>query len=149
MLKEGISPRLVKHLPDILDARRYRRQRVKITVQRFCNDMGQRGFSYARRPPEDERAQVAALDHFPQDAAFSHQVALSYILGQRAGTHALGKRREEGRGGTHNLNGFTKDATAAFKLLPVHVPEVLYGSVAFHFRIGLPVFETTLYHFGN
>jgi hypothetical protein len=60
-----------------------------------------------------------------------------------------------GRGGRRveealiSLNGFTKDATTAFRLLPVHVPEVLHGSVTFHFRIGLTVLKTALYHFGN
>ena len=53
--------------------------------------VGQGGFAYAGRPPQNEAGQPAGVEVAAQYAGFAHQVLLAGIIGQAAGALALGQ----------------------------------------------------------
>ena len=56
------------------------------------DDLGERGLARARRPPEDQRAGIVAIDLRAQRLARSDQVLLTDVLVERSRTHAVGQR---------------------------------------------------------
>ena len=60
-----------------------------------------------------------------------------------------------GRGGSRveealiGLDGFAEYAAAALEVLLIDVPNVLHGSIGFHFCVGFTVFEAALNQVGN
>jgi hypothetical protein len=56
------------------------------------NDLRQRGFTGAGRPPEDDRAGIVALNLQPQRFARADDMLLSDEFVQSARTHAVGER---------------------------------------------------------
>jgi hypothetical protein len=55
------------------------------------NDFSERGLAGAGRPPENQRADVVALDLSAKRFAGANQVLLTDIFVERARTHAIGK----------------------------------------------------------
>ena len=103
LVEEAVRTGLVEDLADVLDAGGDGGQGVELPVHRLRDDMGQGRLAHARRPPEDERRKVSALDHLPQDAAFAHQVPLAHILVQGLRTHPFRQGREHGTRRGHRL----------------------------------------------
>ena len=69
--KQGTAFGLVNDVPHIFYAGRDGGQLIKIAVQRLGNDVGERRFSNAGRPPEYEGGKIPAFNHRPENAARS------------------------------------------------------------------------------
>ena len=61
--------------------------------RRLGDDVRERGLSRARRPEQDDRAQLVLLDGGAQPASRPHGLLLADDLLQRAGAHPNGERR--------------------------------------------------------
>jgi len=79
-------------LLDFLDAGEHSRELNELGLGQAGDDLGQRRLTRPRRAPEDERADVVALELGAQRLAGRNQVLLSDKFVQRPGTHAIGQR---------------------------------------------------------
>jgi len=68
---------------------------------------GDGGLAATRRPPQDQRAELADLEHAAERSLGSQQVILAENLPQRLGTQAFGKRRRGERGEEFSRHGPT------------------------------------------
>ena len=84
--------RVGHHLLDFFDPGQHRGKFDEIGMGHAGDDLGQRGFADAGRPPEKQRAGVVALDLHPQRLAGRENVFLSDKLIQRTRAHAIGQR---------------------------------------------------------
>ena len=80
------------HLLDFLDAGEHGGELDELGLGHARDDLRQRGLAGAGRPPEDERADVVALDLGAQRLARADQVLLADVFIERARTHAVGER---------------------------------------------------------
>ena len=80
------------HFAHILDPRRNGRQREEGAFELRGHDLSQRGLPHPRRPPEDERRDVARLQKLAENAVAAHQMLLPDVVVERAGTEAFGQR---------------------------------------------------------
>ena len=80
------------HFAHILDPRRNGRQREEGAFEFRGHDLSQRGLPHPRRPPEDERRDVARLQKLAENAVAAHQMLLPDVVVERAGTEAFGQR---------------------------------------------------------
>ena len=88
----GVGLATVEHLAHVLDARGDRTQGVEGHLGVLGDDAGQGGLAHSRRPPQDKRRDVAALDHAANHRALAHQVALADVVIEGAGPQPFGKR---------------------------------------------------------
>ena len=80
------------HLLDLFDSGEYRGELDELRLGHVREDLRQRGFSRARRPPEDERPSIVAVNLRAQRLAGTDQVLLPHVLVQPARTHSVGQR---------------------------------------------------------
>ncbi len=79
-------------LLDFLDPGEHGAELDKLRAGQAGDDLRQRSLAGAGRPPEDQRAQVVALNLRPQRLAWRDQMLLPDELIERARTHAVGQR---------------------------------------------------------
>ncbi|OQA43300.1 MAG: hypothetical protein BWY52_01914 [Chloroflexi bacterium ADurb.Bin325] len=79
-------------LADIVDAREHRVDGDEMAARGIGDDACEGRLARARRPVEDERAELIRLDRAAQQAARPHDVRLADELVQRARPHARGER---------------------------------------------------------
>ena len=79
-------------LLDFLDAGEHGGELDKLRLGEARDDLRQRGLAGAGRPPEDERADIVALNLRAQRFARADQVLLADKFIERARTHAVGQR---------------------------------------------------------
>ena len=91
--------RVDHHLLDLLDAGEDGGELDEGGVGGLGDDLGERGFADAGRPPEDHRRGVVALDLHAQGLAGAEQMLLADVFVERARAHALGERRGLAGGG--------------------------------------------------
>ncbi len=58
-----------------------------LMLQLMRNNPRQCSLTYTRRTPQDERRQIATLNHLSENGTFTNQVLLSYVVVQRPRTH--------------------------------------------------------------
>src|SRR3981081_2427306 len=80
------------HVLDFLDPRQHRAERNKVRVRHSRNQSRQRRLPASRRPPQNHRADIVALDLCAQRFARPEQRLLSGKLIQRFWTHPLRQR---------------------------------------------------------
>ena len=79
-------------LLDFLDAGQHGGELDELGLGHARDDLRQRGLACARRSPEDERADIVALNLGAQRLAGRDQMLLADKLVQRARAHAIGQR---------------------------------------------------------
>ena len=79
-------------LLDFLDAGQHGGELDELRLGHARDDLRQRGLAGARRSPEDERANIVALDLRAQRLAGRDQMLLADKLIERPRTHAIGQR---------------------------------------------------------
>ena len=80
------------HLLDFLDARQHCGKLDEIRLRHARDDLGQSRLAGPRRPPENQRARIVALDLCAQRLARTHQVFLPDVFLQCARTHPIRQR---------------------------------------------------------
>jgi hypothetical protein len=73
------------------------------------DDAGEGGLAGAGRTPEDDRGQLSGFDEAPQQAAGAHEVLLTHVVVEAAGTHARGEGRTGQVFGTGEGDAFRLD----------------------------------------
>jgi hypothetical protein len=80
------------HRLDLFYAGQHRAERHELAACDARDQARERSLANARRPPQDQRAQLIALDLRPQRLARRQDVLLSYKVLEFFRTHALGER---------------------------------------------------------
>ena len=75
--------RLDHHLLDLFDPTHHSRELNEAGLRHLRDDLRQRSLARPRRPPEDHRSRIVALDRQPQRLARPQQMLLPHILIQR------------------------------------------------------------------
>ena len=88
-----VAFRLLHHLPDFLDAAGDGGEVDEVALGLMGDNLRERGFPHARRPPENHGGHQIALNHAAQDFALADQVLLSGKLIEVLRAKALRQRR--------------------------------------------------------
>ena len=89
----GHAPRLVDDFSQIGDARRYRRHCDKARVAEPSDDLGQRCFARAWRPPQHHAGHPIRLERSAEGATRRQEVLLAEDFVQRPRPHTRGQRQ--------------------------------------------------------
>ena len=84
--------RLLVDLAQIGDAGHHRRELHERLPEALRQQAGERGLAGAGRPPEDDRAELAAREHAPERGLGAQQVVLAHQLVERARPQPVGER---------------------------------------------------------
>lgn len=87
----GVCPAFVEHLTHLLYPAADSRKSVERTLSGGGYNPRQGSLAHPRRPPEDKRGHIAGVNHAPEHSAVAHEVCLSDVISEGAGTQALGK----------------------------------------------------------
>src|SRR5262249_26309794 len=98
--------RVVDDVPQILHALEDRGERDGVRPARGSEEMGEGGLAASGRTPEDQRLDLAALDHVAQHASRPEEMLLPDELVDRPRPHPL---RERGARGTRRLGGCARE----------------------------------------
>ena len=94
-----------EELFEISDARKHRRNCLKAKANRVCEQPCNRRLARARRPPQDDRGELARRHHPPNRAVIARQMILPDDIAERLRTQPFGERRVCGRGQGRGLIG--------------------------------------------
>ena len=83
----------------------HRRQWLEMQVGVLGQQAGDRRLAAARRPPQDQRAELAVGQHAAERTFGAEQVVLAQDLGQRLRPHPFGERRRGERGEEFSRHG--------------------------------------------
>src|SRR5262249_61092035 len=83
---------LVDQTPELLHALEHGREADRVGPARVGEEMGEGRLAAAGRAPEDERLDLAALDHVPQDPSGAEEMRLADELVDGARPHPLRER---------------------------------------------------------
>src|SRR4029077_11262018 len=86
------QPRRVEHFLEIGDAGEDRGNLLEIKIRRPRQKPRHRGLAGARRPPEDQRAERARLQHAGERAVGAEQMVLADDVAELVRTQLVGKR---------------------------------------------------------
>ena len=89
------GPGGVDNFPDFLHSRADGAEGEKLPLAGIGYDSRKRGLAYARRAPQNEGTQVAALYHVAENATLADQMPLAYIIIERMRPKTFRKRRKE------------------------------------------------------
>ena len=94
-----VAFRLLHHLPDFLDAAGDGGEGDEVALGLAGDNLRERGFPHARRPPENHRGHQIALNHAAQNLSLAEQMLLSGKFIEVLRAKALRQRRGGIRGG--------------------------------------------------
>ncbi len=97
----------LEHAAQVGHAGEHCRQRLEMEIHGLGEQPGDGGLAAAGRPPEDQGAELARLEHPAEGPFRAEQVILAQDLAQRLGAQPFGERRRGERGEEFSRHGPT------------------------------------------